>query len=201
MAPWEDYLRQIYYNPTYPTSYEGEKAVYKRENKYRISHGQIRNWLQNQDAYSLNKAVKRNFHRGRVIVSGIDDQWDADLASFARDSDENDGYRYLLVVIDIFSRLCLGFNPLKIKLLKKLLEHSIKYYLKVGSLSDCTLMLAKNSNQNFSKKTSKLKIYLILPLIVRNKQIINDSLKLLNFEYGDTKDLKILDITLMCYRN
>ena len=124
MAPWEDYLRQIYYNPSHPASYEGEKAVYnavKRENKYRISHGQIRNWLQNQDAYSLNKAVKRNFHRGRVVVSGIDDQWDADLASFARDSDENDGYRYLLVVIDIFSRYA-WIQPIKDKTAKEVVR-------------------------------------------------------------------------------
>ena len=106
MAPWEDYLRHIYYNPSHPASYEGEKAVYnavRRERKYKISHKQIREWLLNQDAYSLNKSVKRNFQRGCVIVSGIDDQWDADLASFACDADENDGYKYLLVVIDIFS--------------------------------------------------------------------------------------------------
>ena len=64
MVPWEDYLRHIYYDPSHPASYEGEKAVYnavKREKKYKISHKQIREWLQNQDAYSLNKSVKRNF--------------------------------------------------------------------------------------------------------------------------------------------
>ena len=47
--------------------------------------------------------LKRNFQRGRVIVSGIDDQFDADLAALTYYSDDNDGYKYLLVVIDIFS--------------------------------------------------------------------------------------------------
>ena len=45
MAPWEDYLRRIYYNPSHPASDEGEKAVYnavRRERKYKISHKQIR---------------------------------------------------------------------------------------------------------------------------------------------------------------
>ena len=77
MAPLEDYLRCIYYDPSHPVSYEGGKAVYnavRRERKYKISHKQIREWLQNQDAYSLNKSVKRNFQRGCIIVSGIDDQ-------------------------------------------------------------------------------------------------------------------------------
>ena len=124
MAPWEVYLRQIYYNPSHPASYEGEKALYnavQREGRFKISHKQIRNWLQNQDAYSLNKAVKRNFQRGRVIVSGIDDQWDADLASFAHDADQNDGYRYLLVVIDIFSRHA-WIEPIKDKTAKEIVQ-------------------------------------------------------------------------------
>ena len=117
MAPWEDFLRQIYYDPSHPASYEGRKALYnavKKDGRFRVSHSQIKKWLQNQSTYSLNKAVKRNFTRGRVIVSGIDDQWDADLASFSRYEDANDGYRYLLVVIDIFSRYA-WVEPIKDK--------------------------------------------------------------------------------------
>ena len=38
-----------------------------------------------------------------MIVAGIDDQFDADLASLVYYADDNDGYKYLLVVIDIFS--------------------------------------------------------------------------------------------------
>ena len=52
----------------------------------------------------MNKGLKRKFQRGRVVVEGIDDQFDIDLASFIYYADENDGYKYLLVVIDIFSR-------------------------------------------------------------------------------------------------
>ena len=107
MSPWEDYLKKIYYDPSHPGSYEGAKVLYnivKKENKYKISHAKIKNWLSNQNAYTVNKAVKRNFERARVVVSGIDDQWDADLASFQPDATENDGFKYLLFVIDIFSR-------------------------------------------------------------------------------------------------
>ena len=57
--------------------------------------------------------------------SGIDDQWDADLASSVHDADENDGYKYLLVVIDIFSHYA-WIEPIKLKQLEKLLEHLIK---------------------------------------------------------------------------
>ena len=124
MAPWQDYLRRIYYDPSHPASYEGAKALYnaaKKEGQYKISHAQVKKWLQNQDSYSLNKAVKRNFQRGRVIVSGIDDQWDADLASFSRYADSNNGYKYLLVVIDIFSRYA-WIEPIKDKTAKEIVS-------------------------------------------------------------------------------
>ena len=107
MSNWEKYLEKIYFDPAHPASYEGPLRLYKyvkKEGKYKISHSQIKNWIQKHESYSRNKGVKRNFQRGRVIVAGIDDQFDVDLASLASYADENDGYKYLLVVIDIFSR-------------------------------------------------------------------------------------------------
>ena len=67
MNNWEDYLQKIYYDPSHPASYEGLNNLYnevKKEGKFKISHKQIKEWLEKQDAYSLNKAVKRNFQRG-----------------------------------------------------------------------------------------------------------------------------------------
>ena len=89
----------------------------KQEGKYKISHNQIKKWIQKQESYSRNKGVKRKFQRGRVIVAGIDDQFDADLASFISYADENDGYKYLLVVI--FLADMHGFNLSKIKVQMK----------------------------------------------------------------------------------
>ena len=117
MSNWEKYLEKIYFNPEHPASFEGPLRLYKivkQEGKYNISHGQIKRWIQKQESYSRNKGVKREFQRGRVIVAGIDDQFDADLASFISYADENDGYKYLLAVIDIFSRYA-WVEPLKDK--------------------------------------------------------------------------------------
>ena len=47
-------------------------------------------------------------------MEGIDDQFDADLASMSDYEKSNDGYKYLLVVIDIFSRYA-WIEPLKNK--------------------------------------------------------------------------------------
>ena len=138
MSNWEKYLKSIYFDPSHPASFGGPDRLYKivkKEGKYMISHSQIKKWIQKQESYSRNKGVKRNFQRGRVIVAGIDDQFDADLASLIYYADDNDGYKYLLVVIDIFSRY--GWvQPLKDKTGKEIVS-AFDEILKEGRIPKC----------------------------------------------------------------
>ena len=55
-------------------------------------------------AEELHKPVKRKFRKRRVLVSGIDKIWAADLADMTAFKDYNDGYTFLLLVIDTFSK-------------------------------------------------------------------------------------------------
>ena len=87
---------------------------FKIQGKTHIEQHTVRKWLQNQDSYSLQKPIRRSFKRARVIVSGINDQVDADLADVSNISKENDGVKYNLFVIDIFSRY-LWIEPLQNK--------------------------------------------------------------------------------------
>jgi transposase InsO family protein len=107
MADWKTYLASIYFDPKHPGSYAGPDKLYdvvKSEGKHRIGRYRIRKWLQDQEAFSLTRGARRRFKRTRVIVEGIDSQWDADLMDMANISKDNDGVRYVLVMIDIFSR-------------------------------------------------------------------------------------------------
>ena len=61
-------------------------------------------WLQNQESFSLHKPVCREFKRLRVIVGGLPDQYDADLADMQKLKEKNEGVRFLLIIIDMFSR-------------------------------------------------------------------------------------------------
>lgn len=118
------YLNEIYFNPLHSGSFEGPKKLFhivQKEKKHKISFEQIKNWIQNQTSYSTNRRIKRNFQRNRVIVAGIDDQWDADLASFINYSEENKTYQYLLCVIDIFSRYA-WVVPLKDKTAERMIQ-------------------------------------------------------------------------------
>lgn len=114
---WEDYLEQVYYNPVNAGSFSGPDKLYqyvRKQGKYVLSKYKIRKWLQRQEAYSLQKGVRRRFKRNKVIVLGIDDQWDADLMDMSKYSKQNDGVAFILIVIDIFSKF-LWMRPLEDK--------------------------------------------------------------------------------------
>jgi len=60
--------------------------------------------LEKDLADELHKPVKRKFSRRRVISNGIDKIWGADLVEMQKFSKWNKGCKYLLMVIDIFSK-------------------------------------------------------------------------------------------------
>ena len=65
-------------------------------------------------AEELHKPIKRKFNKRRVLVSGIDKIWAADLADMTALNKDNEGVNFLLLVIDIFSKYG-WIVPLKIK--------------------------------------------------------------------------------------
>ena len=107
MADWKGYLSSIYYDANHPASYAGSEKLYKvvaAEGKFKLGRGRIKQWLQDQEAYSLTRRARRTFPRARVIVNGIDSMWDMDLMDMVSLASQNDNYKYVLVAIDIFSR-------------------------------------------------------------------------------------------------
>ena len=67
-----------------------------------------------QDTYPLHKPARRQFKRNCVIIGGIDKLWQMNLADMQSMAKENDGYQYLLVCIDVFSKFA-WVIPLKTK--------------------------------------------------------------------------------------
>lgn len=114
----ENYLKEIYYNPANSGNFSGTDKLYRyvrKAMKYVISKHRIRQRLQRQEAYNLQRPVRRHFKQNRVITIGIDDQWDADLMGMSKYSKDNDKYAYVLVVIDIFSKY-VRLRPLREKM-------------------------------------------------------------------------------------
>jgi hypothetical protein len=62
----------------------------------------------------IHKPARRNFLRRRTILRGIDDLWQSDLIELTNYSRFNRGYKYILIVIDCFSKY-IWTHPLKNK--------------------------------------------------------------------------------------
>ena len=60
-------------------------------------------WSQ-QLAEELHKPITRNFRKRRVISYGVDKIWAGDLVEIQKFSKWNKGVKYLLTVIDVFSK-------------------------------------------------------------------------------------------------
>ena len=120
----EKKLASIYLDPCQPARFGGLDAVYravKEKGKNKISRKQFRDWLSQQDVYTLHKPARRRYKRSRVIVPGIDAQFQADLVDLQNLSRYNKGYKYLLTCIDIFSKYA-WVLPLKSKQGQELLK-------------------------------------------------------------------------------
>ena len=63
----------------------------------------ISDWSQ-QLAHELHKPITRNVSKRSVISNRIDEIWAADLVEMQKFSKWNKGIKYLLMVIDLFSK-------------------------------------------------------------------------------------------------
>ena len=60
-------------------------------------------WAQ-QLAEELHKPIRRKFTKRRVFAKGVDEIWAADLVEMQTFSEWNKGIKYILMVIDVFSK-------------------------------------------------------------------------------------------------
>lgn len=107
----EQTLKELYYDPKSPAGF-GSVAKLAKASGY--SKAKVKTWLKAQPTYTLHRQARKHYPTRKYIVHDIDEQWQADLADVALIARENDGYRFILTVIDIFSRYAWA-RPLKSK--------------------------------------------------------------------------------------
>ena len=120
----EKKLASVYLDPSHPTSFGGVDAVYraiKEQGETDISRKDVQDWLSQQDVYTLHNPARRRYKRSCVILSGINAQFQADLAYVQNLSRYNKGYKYLLTCIDVFSKYAWTV-PLKPKMGQELVK-------------------------------------------------------------------------------
>ena len=109
-------MEDIYYNPK--TGYTGVESLAKQT---KCTRSKAVKWLEMQPTYTLHKPTRKKYPRNKVLVSHIDEQWAIDLADMQSLAKYNDGYKYLLNCIDVFSKYAWSV-PIKNKTGKAIVE-------------------------------------------------------------------------------
>ena len=52
----------------------------------------------------MQRPYRRPQRRTSIVTAGIDDQWSMDLADMIKYATYNDGLKYILVIVDVFSK-------------------------------------------------------------------------------------------------
>ena len=108
-------LKKLYLDPKFPGSYSGAYKFYQEVKNIhpKVTLKKVNEFLKSQDAYTLHKRTRKPKFR-RTLVFKPRDLWQIDLLDMQKYSNENDGYRYICVIIDCFSRY-VWVKPLKNK--------------------------------------------------------------------------------------
>jgi len=125
------YLKRLYETPSRPGSFQGPHKLLKtirREKKFKFKTKDIEDWLKKEESYGVHKKPIRRFPRIPVIVEGLQDQYDADLMILRDLAGANNGYKYVLIVIDVFSRYVWAAP-----MILKNQEHSLKAFKAIFS--------------------------------------------------------------------
>ena len=106
-------LKRLYLNPKEKTSFGG-KSEFKKNLKSKQEKKLVENVLPKIPAYTLHRKAVTKFKRRKVFIPSIDNQWVADLLEIGKYARYNKGYRYLLNILDGFSRFA-WVEPIKNK--------------------------------------------------------------------------------------
>lgn len=109
-------MEKIYTDPSNPGSFSGIQSFTRalKDKKIRATKSEIKKFLESKETYTLHRPKRNNYPRKRVIVNGIDDTWQIDLVDVTPLQKENDGNKFILTAIDVFSKKAWA-EPLKNK--------------------------------------------------------------------------------------
>lgn len=121
----EDYLEDIYYDGSHPAGYGTARDMYNQSqvDGRNYSYRDIKDWLETQETFTIFRQLPdKQISRPRVVVPQKQFMYDSDTCNMVRYEKSNNGYKYILFVIDILSRFCFSF-PLKSLTGKEVARH------------------------------------------------------------------------------
>jgi len=109
---------RLYYDPAKPTAFSTlnkfAAAAAVKASTTKLNKKDLRAWLEKQDPYTLHRPIRRYFARNPYSVNNVLDVWECDLVDVRAIARFNDKYKFILSLIDVFSK-SLYLNPLRSK--------------------------------------------------------------------------------------
>ena len=100
-------LRRLYETSKTPHSFTGIQGLLKTARKIdpSITRKDVKSFLEKQESYTLHKITRKKFTRRKVLAPKPGVIASCDLADMSKLSRFNSGFKYILIFIDVFSRL------------------------------------------------------------------------------------------------
>lgn len=193
-----------WFDPEDPVGYTGVEKLRKATMG---SKKETETWLRNQLAYSLNKPMRRKFPTRKYKSSGPNDLWQADLMEMIPYSKVNDGYKYILTCIDVFTRFGRAV-PVKSKSMKDMKE-AVEKLIEDGKPLNFQTDLGKEFyNKEVKALLDKHEInhYSVLSqfkaaLVERFNRTLRDRLKRYFIKQGNKVWIDVLPKIIMAYNH
>lgn len=137
-----------------PISYSSAANLKKESRRKGIPQQDVIKFLQNEPSYYLHKQASKKYDRKKTTGSSFMSHHQADLADMSNIANFNSGYRFILVVVDCFSRM-IWAEPLKNKSpveVKKAFEKIYKIYQPYYLITDKGTEFLGSVMKEFCKK-------------------------------------------------
>jgi len=114
-------LAKIYYNDESPYGFSSPQKLWLAAKKIKpdISLAQVKKWFTTQRVPSRFALARKKFPRATFVTSKANYTWTADLGDLSKLSKANRGFKWLLIVQDLFSRKLKALIPQKTKTSKE----------------------------------------------------------------------------------
>lgn len=96
------YIKRQYENIRTPGSFDAFHGFWKNKSFKDVES--VKKGLRKLDSFTLHAPRRKKFQRRAVIVTGIDKIWTSDLIDYQAYSRQNKGNKFILLIIDIFSK-------------------------------------------------------------------------------------------------
>lgn len=99
-------LRKLYNNPSSAAGFAGLDALYREAHALEpdVTREDVRHFLEGDRTYTLFRPTRNRYPRLRTQPKGFLTDLQCDLADFQKLAEHNNGFRYLLVAVDVLSR-------------------------------------------------------------------------------------------------